>query len=472
VTRRETLKALAMLAAAPWCRAGRAAPEPRAVTLTAGLSRQRIVPAEYPQTEVWSFNGSVPGPELRFRQGERVRIAVENRLPQETTVHWHGLRVPNAMDGVPHVTQPPIAPGGRFVYEFDLHDAGTYWYHPHAMSHVQVARGLYGALIVDEREPIRVDRDVTWLLSDWRLTPEAALREDFDSGFDLTHAGRVGNTVTVNARFTQQDGEFTVRSGERIRLRLINAAVARIFALRFDGHDPRVIALDGQPIEPHAPANGVIVLGPGMRADLVLDCVLSPGATSEVSDVFYRESSQRLIGVSYASAPPLRERPPDWSVALPANPLPEPDLTRTVRHEIVLQGGAMGRLREAEFGGKRQSLGDLFRAHHLAWAINGVAVKEHAHAPIFTLKRGTSCVLSVENDTMWHHPLHLHGHVFRILSRNGQPARRREWGDTVLMAPQEKAEVAFVADNPGDWMLHCHVLAHQAGGMMTMMRVA
>ena len=471
VARRRFLKAITALPAIAAGMSVRAARELHTMTLTAAPARQQLVPDEYPQTEVWSYNGAVPGPELRFRQGERVRIVVENRLPQETTVHWHGLRVPNAMDGVPHVTQPPIAPGGRFVYEFDLPDAGTYWYHPHAMSNEQVARGLYGALVVEERAPIRVDRDVTWVLSDWRLTPEAQLREDFGSGFDLTHAGRVGNTVTINGRLVRTEGEFTVTSGERIRLRLINAAAARIFALRFEQHVPHVIALDGQAVEAHVPPNDVIVLGPGMRADLVLDCVLPPGASAEVNDVFYREAAPRLIGISYSGAPRLRGQSPGWSTALAANPIPEPDLARAVRHEIVLQGGAMGRLREAEYGGARRPLGELFRAHQIAWAINGVAVQGHAHAPLVTLRRGSSCLLAVENDTAWHHPLHLHGHFFRIVTRNGEATRHREWCDTILLAPRERAEVAFVAGEPGDWMLHCHVLAHQAGGMMGTVRV-
>ena len=127
--------------------------------LVAGSGRAHLVGAPHPETAVWSYNGAVPGPEIRLRQGERVQITVENQLAEETTVHWHGLRVPNAMDGVPHLTQRPIAPGETFVYEFDAPDAGTYWYHPHQRSYEQVGRGLYGPLIVEEREPIQVDRD-------------------------------------------------------------------------------------------------------------------------------------------------------------------------------------------------------------------------------------------------------------------------------------------------------------------------
>ena len=178
------------------------------------------------------------------------------------------------MDGVPHLTQPPIAPGETFVYEFDVPDAGTYWYHPHERSFEQVGRGLYGPLIVEEREPIQVDRDVTWVLDDWRLLPDAQISDDFGNFMDASHNGRVGNTVTVNGRILET---FPVRAGERLRLRLINAANARIFALEFQDHRPMVIALDGQPVEPHEPAGGRVILGPAMRADLVFDMTGRPG---------------------------------------------------------------------------------------------------------------------------------------------------------------------------------------------------
>ena len=468
LSRRAALKSLAALAVAPWCDPARAA----AAALTAGVARQQIVPAEYPPTQVWCYNGAVPAPELRFRQGETARIVVANRLPQATTVHWHGLRVPNRMDGVPHVTQPPIEPGAQFVYEFPLPDAGTYWYHPHLASYEQVARGLYGVLVVEEREPIAVDRDVTWVLSDFRLNPDASQREDFDSLFDLTHAGRIGNTVALNGRFTLKDGTFAVRSGERIRLRLVNTAVARSFLLRFNGHDPRVIALDGQPVEPHAPARGLIRLAPGMRADLVLDCLQPPGSRHLVEDEDNPRSESRLIAIDYGSESPLRNAAPATPIALPPNPLPEPDPARARRHEMVFEGGAMGTLREAQFAGERLPLATLVRQHHLAWTVNGVAVKEHGHEPVLTLRRDGHYVLSMKNDTAWPHPIHLHGHAFRVIARDGQPTRYREWRDTVLLAPRERVDIAFVADNPGNWMIHCHVLAHQAGGMMALLRVA
>ena len=424
--------------------------------LQAARARQSLAGAAHPATDVWAYNGTVPGPVLRYRQGERLRIEVENRLDAETTVHWHGVRLPNAMDGVPHVTQAPIAArGGRFTYEFELPDAGTFWYHPHLGSPEQVGRGLSGALIVEEREPPAVDRDVVWLLSDWRLDREARIAPDFMSAMDASHAGRIGNTVTVNGAVLES---FSVRPGERLRVRLINASNARIYGLRFEGHEPWLIAFDGQPLEPRRLAGERIVLGPAQRADLIVDCAAQPGSRHRVVDDFYPRSAYRLLDLVYEGSARRRDFAP--LQRLPANPVPQPDLARAERHRIVFGGGMMGAMPS-----QREHRG-------VFWTVNGKAIPErhHDHAPLVSLKRGTSCVLELVNETAWHHPIHLHGHVFRVLTKNGEPAS--QWGDTTLIDPRSRAEIAFVADNPGNWMLHCHVLEHQESGMMALVRVA
>jgi FtsP/CotA-like multicopper oxidase with cupredoxin domain len=159
-----------------------------------------LVGGKYPNTPVWAYNGVVPGPEIRVRQGDRLRIFVENRLSEETTVHWHGVRVPNRMDGVPHLTQAPIGPGETYIYEFEASDAGTYWYHPHHRSFEQVGRGLAGPLIVEERNRIAVDRDVTWMLGDWRLRKDASQSDDFGNLHDVSHAGRIGEITDLQPR--------------------------------------------------------------------------------------------------------------------------------------------------------------------------------------------------------------------------------------------------------------------------------
>ena len=189
----------------------------------------------YPDTAVWAYDGTVPGPELRVRQGQPVRIAVVNKLPEGTTVHWHGIRLPNAMDGVPGLTQKPIRPGESFLYEFTPPDAGTFWYHPHADTLQQLGRGLAGALIVEEPEPVAVDRDLLWVIEDWRLDGEGRIAVGFGNRMEAGMSGRIGNTVTLNGRVP---GPVSVKAGERLRLRLVNAALARIIGLRFEGHQP------------------------------------------------------------------------------------------------------------------------------------------------------------------------------------------------------------------------------------------
>ena len=448
----------------------------RAFTLRAASGRARLVPEPWGESDVWCYGGTVPGPEIRVRQGDRLRIAVENALDEETTVHWHGLRVPNAMDGVPHLTQAPIAPGETFTYEFDAVDAGTFWYHPHQRSFEQVGRGLYGALIVEEANPPRVDRELVWVLDDWRLTQDAAISDDFGGFHDMSHAGRLGNTVTINGRVPDA---LPVRAGERIRLRLINAANARIFALDFGDLAPQVIALDGQPVTPHAAPGGRVVLGPAMRADLILDVTAAPGATISVIDRFFAQDAYTLVDLTVAETP-LRDTAPDWSMELPSNPLPEPDIARARRHEVTFTGGMMGGMVERQMGlsgesgmGGMMSGGMMNRMHDGGiWFVNGVAAEGHILDPMLTLERDASHVIAMTNATAFHHPIHLHGHSFRVISRNGTPTAHREWQDTVLMAPRERVEIAFVADNPGDWMFHCHILEHQAGGMMGVIRVA
>jgi len=444
-------------------RSSRSAAVPvREFALVAGPKRVPLVGAPYADTDVWSYNGSIPGPEIRIRQGERFRVVVDNALPQETTIHWHGVRVPNAMDGVPHLTQRPILAGEKFVYEFDVPDAGTYWYHPHHHSSEQVGRGLSGALIVEESEPLPVDRDLVWVLGDWRLARDASIVNDFGNRMEGMMAGRIGNTVTINGRVPET---FSVRAGERLRLRLINAAPARIFGLEFNGHRPLVVALDGQPIEPHEPVDGRVVLGPAMRADVVLDMSGEPGTTASVIDTFYQSRSYRLVDLAYADEARLRERPLDPPARIRANTMPEPDIDNAERHTATLEGGMMS--------GRGMMMGMRGRGMNgMGWSINGVAASGHDMAPMLTLSRGRSYILAVGNDTAWYHPVHLHGHSFRMIARNGRPTRHREWLDTVLIPPHERADIAFVADNPGDWMFHCHILDHQDGGMMAVLRVA
>ena len=179
--------------------------------------------------KVWAYNGAVPGPVFRVQVGERLRVRFTNRLPEDTTVHWHGVRVPNAMDGAPGVTQAPVRPGETFVYEFVLKDAGTFWFHPHLRSSEQVERGLYGVLVVEDEKPPPYARDAIWLIDDWRLGADGQIDPRFNTLADLMHDGRWGNVTTVNGRVRER---LEVRPGERFRLRLLNTANGRVFAGR------------------------------------------------------------------------------------------------------------------------------------------------------------------------------------------------------------------------------------------------
>jgi FtsP/CotA-like multicopper oxidase with cupredoxin domain len=217
------------------------------------------------------------------------------------------------------------------------------------------------------------------------------------------------------------------------------------------------------------PAGERIVLGPAMRADLILDATGTPGQRYRVVDDFYRARAYRLTDLAYADAPPRRGALPPVP-ALPRNTQPEPDLADPIRHTITLTGGMMGRMSEATLGGKRLDARSLMMRGK-AWALNGVAAEGTMEKPLFILPRRRTCVLTMINDTAWPHPMHLHGLPMKPLTRQGRPPPRAEWRDTVLLMPGERVEMGIVADNPGDWLFHCHIAEHMEGGMMGVIRV-
>jgi FtsP/CotA-like multicopper oxidase with cupredoxin domain len=429
--------------------------------LTAAPAKWPLVGGDHPQTAVLAYDEAVPGPALRIAQGRTFKVRAENRLAEDTTVHWHGIRLPNPMDGVPGLTQPPIKPDSDFLYEFAPPDAGTFLYHSHDNSLEQMGRGLAGALIIEPSASYPVDRELIWVVQDWRLDRNAQIVPGFGNRMEAAMSGRVGNTVTIDGRVPDR---VAVRAGERIRLRIINAATARIMALAFAGHRPIVIAFDGQPCDPHE-LKDRLLLGPAMRADLVLDMVGDPGSRYQVTDDFYGSRlAYALVDFAYESGPPLRARGRDAPPRLPPNPLPQPDLATAERHTLRLEGGMMGKM----------GMMDGMIGRGAVWAINGKSMTGDGAAempPLLTLRRATTCVFELMNETAWWHPMHLHGHSFRVLRRNATAVPHNIWGDTVLVRPRETVEVAFVADNPGNWLFHCHVMDHQMAGLMTVIRV-
>ena len=423
--------------------------------------------APYPQTSIWCYNQLLPGPEIRARQGQTLRIEVNNQLSQNTTLHCHGIRLPIEMDGVPGLTQAPIKKSESFIYEFDLPDAGSYWYHPHFNSSEQIGRGLYGALIVEERNPIKVDKEWTLLLDDWRLSDDFQIQDSFENGHDRSHAGRIGNSLTVNGR---NNLKIPVTSGQRLRLRLINAANARTFMLNFSSHHCRIIAIDGQAVTPHEPEDGIVTLAAATRIDVIIDMMSAPGTTVVISDNNYRQHHD-VMTFEYSSDSPIRSAALESPIELESNSMPEPELERAIKHEVVLEGGAMGTMRGAMIKGEYQSIRQLVR-QGMVWAMNGEVGIDHTVAPLISLKLGQTCLLKINNNTAFDHPMHLHGHAFRVLKRGGDETQYKPWQDTVMVGRNETVEVAFVADNPGDWMFHCHILEHQLSGMSSIIRVS
>ncbi len=448
-------------------------PAAAARSLVAAAAEARLVGAGYPATEVWAYGGTVPGPLLRLARGATAEINFENRLPVASTVHWHGLRIENAMDGVAGLTQDPVAPGRDFAYRFVPPDSGTYWYHSHLNGQEQVARGLSGPLIVAEDDPPQVDRELVWLLDDWRLNAQAQIVGGFENRHDLSHAGRLGNSVTVNGEIIDH---LAVRAGERLRLRLINAANARIFALDFAGHRPWIVAVDGQGCRPHEPEAGRVVLGPAMRIDVILDMTGRPGERYEVIDDHYRAQAYRFVDLIYDAGPPLRESALDAPIRVTANSIPEPIVEDAQSHRVTLEGGAMGGMSAMTLDGQRLEARALAE-RGLFWGLNGVAGAGferpgRTREPLLQFQPGRTQHIILRNETVFDHPMHLHGHHMKLLARDGRPESRGIWHDTVLVRPRETVELAFVADNPGDWLFHCHVLEHMKAGMAAVARVA
>ena len=424
------------------------------------------------KTDIWGYGGSVPGPVLGVKQGEELKVRFKNSLDQGSTIHWHGIRIDNKMDGVAGLTQEPVAPGESFDYQFTVPDAGTYWYHPHNRTWEQMARGLYGLLIVEEPEPLQVDHDLALAFDDWQLKSGGQLEEEsFGRIGERAHGGRIGNMMTVNGN---SDLKVDVKSRDRVRVRICNTANARILELRVEGCGVHVVALDGQPIEPRQPEALDLIISPSQRVDLVLDMDGAPGGKAVISEV----SDMRLPLVSFDlhASEKSRAKPLPPFAKLADNPVPPPDRVKPLEVQLDMTGGAMGGMSSAIYKGKELSVRELVREAGMIWAFNGVAGMPEK--PLFSAKKGQSVELEMINNTSFSHAMHLHGHHMSEVSRVRQTRRgkktiasRPDWRDTVLVNRGEAVKVAFVADNPGKWMLHCHMLEHQAGGMSTWFEV-
>ncbi|MFI8579817.1 multicopper oxidase family protein [Ectopseudomonas khazarica] len=400
-------------------------------------------------TPAWGYGGQAPGLELRCRQGERLRVRFINKLEQQSTIHWHGIRLPLEMDGVPYVSQAPVLPGEYFDYDFICHDAGSFWYHPHTTSAEQLGRGLVGPLIVEEREPTGFRHERTLSLKTWHIDEQGAFTP-FMVPRQAAREGTRGRLTTINGT---PNPTLELPAGQVVRLRLINLDNTVTYRLNLPGGEAHIYALDGNPVQPR-PLGKEYWLGPGMRIDLALRV---PAAGETLS---LRNGPLRLATLEGVAS---TEAAGDWPPALPANPIAEPDLARaeTLRFNF-------------EWAAALASPADEAAGRYKYWQINGQAWdindKTCADRPIATLKKDGHYIFVLRNMAQYQHPIHLHGMTFKVLGSD----RRKivpYFTDTYLLGKNETARIAFVADNPGVWMFHCHVIDHMETGLMAAIEV-
>ena len=379
----------------------------------------------------WTYNGVVPGPELRVVQGDRVHVTLVNHLPVATTIHWHGIAVPNAEDGVAGVTQDAVPPGANAVYDFVVRDPGTYWYHSHQDTADQLPLGLYGPLVV---------------------LPAGAPAAGRDYPLVIHQAVGGSGGLAVNGAAAPR---LDAAPGEPVRLRIISAvpgaedgAPEQLVLL---GAPYVVAALDGHDLHgPQALEAERLPLEIGQRIDLVF----TMPARGAVRLVDANGDESLTIGSGGAPAAPALDGLPQLDLTRYGTPAPDPLLGRAafdVTFPLVL--GNQPGFREG-----------TFEEIH---TINGSAAP---YGPMFMVRPGQAVRLHIVNRTDESHPIHLHGHVMTLLDRDGRPFEGSPiHQDTVLVGRQQTVDVAFLADNPGLWMLHCHVLMHAATGMSAML---
>jgi len=400
--------------------------------------------------ERWLYNGQFPGPEIRVREGERLRVTVRNRLPEGTTVHWHGIPVPNSMDGVPDVTQAAIQPGAIFVYEFDAVPSGSYIYHSHFA--LQPDRGLVGPLIVEEKQPhIDYDRDYTLVLSDMLPGAPGPIPGAAGGGHAMSMPATPYMALLINGHPPESPAVFRVKTGERIRLRLINPSGTTIYRFAIGGHSMAVTHADGRPVEPLRV--DAFHIAPGERYDVLLEA---------------RNSGAWPIAAFPDNAlPPARAilRYVDSNELSPGeNAVPEGLSKGRMLQLSDLRGLDLPEQRKpnrtfnlALSGGIRNPASMLGED----WFINGQA---YPHCPVLEIHQGEAVRIRLVNQSAMPHPMHLHGHFFRA----GNVLK-----DTAIVWTQAgHVDLDFVASNPGAWFFHCHNLYHMEAGMGRLFRYA
>ena len=448
---------------------------PTPLTPTAGqrvtsarlVARPTTVDLGGPRVATWAYGGTVPGPLIRAKAGDLVRVSLVNDLPADTTIHWHGIALRNAADGVPGMTQDPVRPGATYSYEFVVPQPGTYFYHPHVG--VQLDRGLYAPLVVDDPdEPGDYDVEHVVVLDDWLdgtgRTPDDVLADlraaggaDSDNGMGgmghMDGMGGIGGMAgtggfgagdvdypyfLVNGRVPESPDVLRAEPGQRVRLRIINAASDTIFLLALGGHTLSVTHTDGYAVEPTSAS--ALVIGQGERFDAVV--TLADGVFPLVAVPAGRSGQGMALvrtGSGAAPSPAVRPAELDGRTLLGSDLRPATGTQLPVRSPDVTSPLALS-------GSMRPYV----------WTINGAPFGENE--PI-GVARGDRVRLQVGNMSMMSHPLHVHGHTFGLV---GSGLRK----DTVLVRPMERLAIDLEADNAGDWMVHCHNAYHGEAGMM------
>lgn len=394
----------------------------------------------------FGYNGQVPGPAIELTQGVPVEIQFTNRLSEPTLIHWHGLRIPAAMDGTDS-TQKPVEPGETFTYRFTPPDAGTFWYHPHANETEQLEKGLYGAFIVrgddqpgigrQQIEPV-VDREQTLIFDDVNADKQGRLAKF--GGFRERHDGREGDIRLINGK---AEPELTIAAGQIERWRIINASSARYIRFSLGGATFRIIGTDGGLIE--APVEVTEVLLPAADRVEILVGPFEEGRTLTIDSLRYMRSTFKRRGKESFGTLVVGPAKPSRA-AIPARlrtiePLIDSDAkpNRTVTFKVAPS------LRRG-----------------LDFLVNGEM--HHNDQPV---KVGELQVWDVVNVSLMDHPFHLHGFFFQVLAINGKAPAFRSWEDVVNLPPRSTVRIAWMPeDRPGSWMYHCHILEHHEAGMM------
>lgn len=415
--------------------------DPRVVETTLTARHTTVTLGDGMTYEMMTYDGMVPGPTLHAAAGDEIVVHFTNELDEPTTIHWHGLRISDQMDGNPRI-QDPVQPGETFTYRFVAPEAGTYWYHPHVRSNEQVERGLYGAIVIRDAFDPEYDAERLVVLDDILVDGESELLPPFLASHPEVMHGRYGNVLLANGRDVTEMQAAEADEGQVERWRIVNTANARTMELSVVGARWRVIGTDGGLLrEPYETDRLLVPVGQRYEVEVTYD---APGRAELISHVMTRNASGLLeeidIPVHAVDVAATGEAPREVvRLVGPERPVREADRSETIVFDAV---------------------SDPIRG--VRWQLNGVADPEE---PLFTFQRGETVRILLDNRSGPEHPFHLHGQFFEVVTT---PPERAQPGlkDTVLVPGGTVVEILAYLDNPGRWMAHCHILEHAELGMM------